>query len=379
MNKLIILIFTFFYCNFTIAQEDLSSTDQITEVFHQLVSAYGNSKTSPKLKIISTGKQKTPAIYFASPTPTIRVDNNLIQICSQFGKDSSSALSIILSHELAHYYDDHTFCTDFAFAIRKNNTYLSGKLKSLSKNEKLALETEADHKGLFYSCIAGYKPFNIYPKLLDVIYSEYQLSENIEGYPTKQERKDISLVAEIKASKLNTLFLKGLASIKKGDYDGAIDNFKTLNNYFPSRENYNNLGVSRTLKALSFIPINRLSAKYPNRFSYPLALDKISRLNQPSSSRNLYEISNADIIALLKLAQRDFEKAISLDESYTKGYINLACVFELLDNPMASLGKIRELPAKERKSKEALRISAISYYSLDQKDKADAIWKQLKL
>lgn len=377
MNKsYFYLLFPFLIYNAAIAQTNLNDKQNITMVFNKLVAAYGSSKTAPQLK---TNKQRTPAVYYASPRPTISVDKNLIQVCSSFNESSNDALSIIIGHELAHYYNDHTFCTDFAFAVRKKNNEFSSKLKALSKIEKFALETEADHKGLFYSCMAGFKPFDVYPKLLDAIYDYYALADSNNGYPTKNERKAINLQAQQKIEELYTIFLEGVSANTKGDYDTAIENFETLNSYFPSRENYNNIGVSRTLKALSYKPLSRTAYMNPERFSYPLAIDDESRLQQHSQTRSLNEDDFIVMNNLLKSAQKDFEKAISLDDSYTQSYINLACVFDLLDNPMAAIGKIKELPIEQQKSSNALRIMAIAYYNLDMESKAIELWQELEL
>ncbi|GGG51798.1 hypothetical protein [Bizionia arctica] len=378
-KSLLYFILSFLVFNISFAQTGLNEKEQITVVFNKLVAAYGNSKTAPNLKITSTKERRTPAIYFATPVPTISVDKNLLIICNRFGADSDSALSIIIAHELAHYYNDHTFCTDFAFAVRKKDNEFSNKLKALSKNEKLAIETEADHKGLFYSCMAGYKPFDVYPELLDAIYNYYELVDSDNGYPTKKERKAINLQAQQKINELYMLFLEGIAANNKGDYDQAISNFETLNSYFPSRENYNNLGVSRTLKALKYKPLSREAYKNPERFSYPLGIDTNSRLKQPSQERSLDEASYQLMEDLLKRAQKDFEKAISLDDTYTQSYINLACVFELLGNSMAAIGKINELPKEQQNSRAAQRILAIAYYNLEMEEKALEIWKNLKL
>jgi len=369
----------FLVCNTAAAQTNFAKKQKITTVFNKLVAAYGSSKTAPKLKITTTQKQRTPAIYYASPVPTISIDKNLVVICNRFGKDSNNALSIIIAHELAHYYNDHTFCTDFAFAVRKKGNKFSDKLKAFSKTEKLALESEADHKGLFYACMAGYKPFDVYSKLLDEIYAFYDLADIDNGYPTKSERKIISLQAQQKINELYTVFLEGVSFINNGNYDKAISNFEGLNNYFPSRENYNNLGVSRALKALKYKPLSRAAYKNPARFKYPFTVDDKSRLNQTSFQRSLDDDGLKIMEDLLKRAQKDFEKAISLDASYAQSYINLACVFDFLGNPMAAIGKIKELSMEEQESKYAMRISAIAYYNLGMEGKSKEIWKNLKL
>jgi len=81
---------------------------------------------------------------------------------------------------------------------------------------------------------------------------------------------------------------------------------------------------------------------------------------------------------LLKSAQKDFEKAIALDNTYTKSYINLACVFDLLQNPEAAIGKIKELPIEQQKEVDAQRILAIAYYHADNEKKAEELWTELE-
>jgi len=377
-----LFLLIFMTSNLIFGQSNATTEKAAKEVFNNLVLAYGNAKTPPRLKIIKN--QKSPAIYYPSPIPTISLDKGLLSICNSLGENSTNALSVVIAHELAHYYTDHTFCADFAFTGRIDNPELSSRLKLLSKTkaEKLAIEIEADQKGLFYACIAGYKPFNMYPKLLDAIYASYNLRDTNNGYPTKQERKDISLMAQKKMEQLYNTFLEGIEANKNEDYDKAIECFESINRIFPSRENHNNLGVAKTRKALLYKVATsedyNEDYKFKKRFEYPLEVDINSRLNQ-EVTRGLDD--NSDTMhQLLKSAQRDFDKAISLDPNYTKGYINLACVYDLLENYYLAIGTIdSRLPINQRNTKDAQRILAIAYYHADMEDKAEAIWKKLKM
>jgi hypothetical protein len=364
-------------CVFTL-QAQKNAEVQIKAVFNQLVTAYGSAKSAPELSILKDKlKQKTPAFYQASPKPVVKVDVYLYTLCRTFGKDSLNALSVVISHELAHYYNDHSFCSDFAFAIRKDNTTLSSKLKAL-KTDRIGFETQADHTGLFYSCIAGYQPLGVSSRLLDAIYSSYQLKDNEPGYPTKGERKAIVTTAEAKVAELYQLFVHGNKALVNKEYPQATMDFELLTQHFPSRENYNNLGVARMLEALQYQTLARGASLYPERFVYPIANDTISRLQQGSGERGFDEDHNELMQKLLKSAQKDFEKAISLDADYALSYINLACVFDLLDNPEAAIGKIKELSVLQQQSKGAQRILAIAYYNADMEEKADKIWKELE-
>jgi tetratricopeptide (TPR) repeat protein len=349
---------------------------QINSVFTQLVAAYGNAKAAPELEFMQANpKPTTPALYVK---PVIKVDIQLYKLCQTFGKDSLNALSVVLSHELAHYYYDHSFCSDFAFAIRNKSKEFATTIKLVNKSQKIIYETQADDRGIFYAAIAGYNPFEIQPKILDIIYSYYQLEDFNEGYPSKLERKQIAQNALIKSQKLYAVFQEALKTKERDDYDTAMILFEEVNRDFPSRENYNNIGVMKTLKALQLKVLSSEEYHYPKRFLFPLEVDNHSRLNQ-NGTRGNDEGKQEQMIDLLKSAQKDFEKAISLDPNYTVAFINLACVFDLLDNPEAAIGKVKELPLDRQKTVDAQRIMAIAYYHADNEMKAEEIWKVLKM
>lgn len=348
---------------------------QIRKVFNQLVLAYGSSKTAPEL-VVTKQKQDRPAFYKFDKKPIVTIDTYLFTICRSFGKDSLNALSVVIGHELAHYYNEHSFCTDFAFAIRNKNEAFSKKVKLIDKNQKIIYETQADDKGLFYAAIAGYEPFEVQPKLLDAIYNQYQLKDT-DGYPTKVQRKEIAKNALLKAKRLYETFTLGLKYIQEKNYDKAIEAFNTVNNDFPSRENYNNLGVAKTRQAIELKELSKGEVDMPKRFQYPLEVDNTSRLKKAStrSSTDGEKMRN-----LLNDAQKDFEEAIRLDPSYSIGFINLACVYDLLGKHISAIAEITEkLPKNDQNTIEAKQILAIAYYNADMEEKAEMIWIELGL
>ncbi len=348
---------------------------QIRKVFDQLVLAYGSSKTAPEL-VVMKQKQDRPAFYKFDKKPIVTIDTYLFTICRSFGKDSLNALSVVIGHELAHYYNEHSFCTDFAFAIRNKNEVFSKKVKLIDKNQKIIYETQADDKGLFYASIAGYEPFEVQSKLLDAIYTQYQLKD-ADGYPTKVQRKEIAKNALLKAKSLYGTFTLGLKYIQEKNYDKAIEAFNTVNNDFPSRENYNNLGVAKTRKSLLLKVKTSEEYKFPDRFLYPLEVENKSRLSQETTRSNNDRAQQ--MTELLLSAQKDFQEAIRLDPKFTKGYINLACVYELQGKYKLALGTIEELTKDQQNSYEARRILAITYYHNNQETNANSIWSALKM
>lgn len=372
-NNFYLLLLSVFCGTCMVAQT--SEHKQIKNVFNQLVLAYGSAQPAPELAIVSEKTlQKTPALFTKTPKPSIKVDFQFYKLCQGFGKDSLNALSIVLSHELAHYYNDHTFCSDFAYAISKTNKSYSNKLKMKTKNDKISLETQADYKGLFFAAVAGYEPFKVHSLVLDAVYKRYYIKDEGDRYPTKAERKEIAANAVKKAEQLYHNFRMGLEEVQSKHYDTAIKTFESINLEFYSRENFNNIGVAKTLQALELRKVRNYEFHHPQRFLYPLEVDNTSRLN-PNTTRSTTDDNSEKMIALLTSAQKDFQEAIRLDPSYTKGYINLACVYDLLDNPEAAIGKIKELPLEQQKQLDVLRILAIAYYhTTDNEKKAEEIW-----
>ena len=342
------------------AQDINAKNNTLNKVFNDLVNAYGNPKGKPALIFISKNQGQNYIAAYFSDTPNIKVDEKLFDICMQMGADSLNALSIILSHELAHYYNDHNWCGDYAFAIR--NTPIGKQIKAEAKSNKINHEREADYHGLYYCCIAGYHPFGVYRRLLNGIYLAYRLPEKMEGYPTKKERETICTVAEREIRQRYSQFVQGDSAISHKDYEKAIKCFEELNTHFASRENYNNAGTAKTLWALKLKPLERIEIEDTN-FFYPIEIDHESRLKD-NGSRSVSDGEAKKMDTLLQSAKKDFEKAISLDPNYDIAVVNLACVFDLMEKPKAAIGKIEELPQQKQITKSAFRILGIAYYHL---------------
>lgn len=342
----------------------------LQKVFDNIVNAYGNAKAPPLLQLIPKSKSEgNPAFYSSTPVPTIKIEEQAFDICMQLGDDSLNALSIILSHELAHYYNDHTWCSDFSYAIK--NSQLGKTLRDLSKADRIKYETQADNSGFYYSCISGYSPFGIYDKLIDKIYVAYKLPNNVPGYPTKDERKMIAQKAQEKIRQLYPVFEAGTILTYASKYEEAISCFNYLNKFFPSRENYNNLGVARLLLALKLKPLQAVE------FIYPVEIDAVSRL-KIAGTRGLDEDRDARITDLLQAAKKDFETAVRLDPGYTKPYINLACVYDVMGNYEAAIGRINEITSKAKDDISALEIKAIAYAHSENDKKANETFLQIQ-
>lgn len=340
----------------------------LKKVFDNIVYAYGNAKAPPTLELIKKKKSEGyPASYISSPGPVVKVEEQVFDICMQMGADSLNAVAVILSHELAHYYNDHTWCTDFSYAIR--NLPLGDSIKKQVKRDQLTYEIQADNNSFYYSCIAGYAPFGIYDKLIDKIYNAYKLPAAVKGYPGKEERKMISRQAQEKIRQLYPIYDAGLLLLYLNQLQGAESCFDYLAKYFPSREIYNNLGIAKFLAALALKPYEALN------FIYPVDIDPASRIYQNGTRSDDNEY--ARFVSILKDAKKQFEKAISLDPSYISSHINLACVNDALGNYQMALGNIFEAEQLNNSVAKLKHIKAIVQYHSGNNDIAETTLQNL--
>lgn len=367
------------YTGLTFGQKNTNTHNQVQFVFDRLISVYGSAKTEPEFIIVKKGKVAIPpAKYISDGQPKIEIDEAFYKICQTFGKDSLNALAIVLSHELTHHFNDHTFCRDYGFAnLNTVKPNLKKTIGSASSNARKDKETEADIKGFFFAAAAGFEPHGLQEKLITKIYKVYNLENIQENYPSLQERIDLAQSADKKAGELYNDFKNGLVALENKQYDVAIKCFESANVKIPFRENLNNIGVAKARKALLLKVKTSEEYKFPNRFLYPLEVENKSRLAQETNrSNNDRAQQMAD---LLTSAQKDFQEAIRLDPSFTKGYINLACAYELLGKYNLALGTIEELTKDKQNNREALRVLAIIYYHNKSENKANEIWSELKM
>lgn len=373
--KFFIAVLLCSYSTLICGQSNKNSDKQVRLVFNQIISVYGSAKPAPELKV---DKFTLPASYTANPKPMIKVDLALYKLCQTFGKDSLNALAVVLSHELTHYYNDHTFCSDYAFANFKSNAQLQSKIGQASYNARIEKESEADIKGFFYAAAAGFQPHGLQGLLIGKVYATYKLADIQKGYPSKKERIVIAINAEKKAAQLYEYFKSGLLALENKQYDPAIELFNKANSQVPFRENWNNIGVAYARKALALKVGSKAEIENPNRFLYPIEVENKSRLLN-ERTRSLDDTTD-EIEELLNEAQNAFEKALQFDPSFHKSRINLACVYDLQSKHNSAIAEITEkLPKEVQESSEAKRMLAIAYWNADLEEKAESIWLEIKL
>lgn len=284
-------------------------------IFDKLTHSFSNGLHEPQFEIAKKGPMVYGARFQDNPRPTIIIDEEILIAAKELGYRSTSALALIIGHELAHYY-------------RRDNSYdVYGMASSIVDADKKRIEAMADFEACYHAQINGYDP-SVFGKTLDLIYSVYKLPENIKGYFPKEFRKKAYDEKQKTLTEKTTFHNLGTALYLGSYFEESAAMFLNLSLDFPSREVWNNLGASYLQLGLQDMEYNS------QEFILPIELDVKTRMK--STTRGMLSDDNVlKSITYLK-------KASLMDEEYWPAKINLACAYLLLGKYHSAIHVIEE-------------------------------------
>lgn len=287
---------------------------QCNLVYGKLKKAIGDQRsTLPKLLILN--RKKRVAAYRKMDN-TLIIEKTAYDICQGMGEHAEDALAFLIGHELAHFYQQ---------ADWNRNGQLTHFLLKHEQLQQYAMEDEeADAYSAFIAYLANYETVELIPELLEAIYKGYQLQDNLEGYPTLDERKRLVKVVQRKVRKYVQLYETANYYIAIGWNIQAYNCYVYLLKFIKTKEIYHNIGVVSLAAAIE------QPEKEGYAFLYPIDIDLTNVFQRPFSvqgSRN----------KLLRDAEINLKKALKLDETYCSAYLNLSCVYDLKEDPTNAL------------------------------------------
>ncbi len=284
-------------------------------VYDRLVRSIGDGRPAPRLRL----RSNIQVAMYVPDKREIDLDEKAIDLCLAL-PDSDAALAVLLGHELAHYYGHHGWTAEFGNTLDAD---LKDRIKSITGEDRLRCEMEADYYGGFYGYMAGYDTLGAAPRLIESIYQHY---DQMPGYPSMREREDISRQAESKLEQLVPIFDAGNLLLELRQYPEAIVCFDRIAKDFPSREILSNAGVAQAQYAMMLL------GDAGGGWVYPFQLDADTRLHSPAvvSRGTLTDDQKRKIRAQLIEAERCFEQAKAADPAYVPAYLNLAGAYDLL-------------------------------------------------
>ena len=285
-------------------------TLQVTE---QIARTFGDRRAAPRLEMPVLSKSGRIAEMISIGDPVLYFDEKLYDICQSFGADSTTALALILAHELTHYYERHNEWMGFAQLAKK----LPPPVKA---EEKKKLELQADQRGMFQAFVAGYHPFSIVKPLYEKIYTDYKLELNIPGYFLRDERIKLAQEQAVVARNAGVAFETGNFLFLNGQYALAERCYRYVANLLPIREVIHNQGIAWLQQAYQITPLSTMP------FKLPIELTATNRML--SDLRSGEEEKRQK---MLNEASRIFTNLIQQDPTYESAYLGL-CSTNLLQN-----------------------------------------------
>ncbi len=262
----------------------------------------------------SMKNQKRSVAYIDYGAMEVTLEAEAYKVCASFGEaEMDGAIAFLLGHELTHYYEKHAWREGFVYEFKDLNIGIL--LDTLA--DDVAQETEADYLGGFLAYSAGYGFFDKGDRMMERLYTAYNLPEQLPGYPSLSDRKTLSKRSAERLSSLIDVFEMANWLTAVGKYSEALAYYRYLLMHYQSRETYNNVGVAALLDALQYFRESEL------KYAYPVELDLTSITSRGATAEDKRE-------ELLKQALLHFDAAISLDPNYAPAYLNKACAHALL-------------------------------------------------
>lgn len=315
------LCFIFIFLPISICASDEFDTKQkiSQQIVNELFAITNNKRINfAPPRVVIKDEKKVVAAYFPMKNEIV-LETAAYAICQNFGSDSLNALAFILGHELTH---------SFQLEIIKNKQETNYMAYHNHYDDGFELEKGADIAGAFSAYLAGYKISGIVSDLIESIYSEYELNDNLTGYPPKNERLLTANEVEDILEDLIDLFDASSYLMAMGEYQYAGACYEKILEYYSGAEIYNNLGVCFALYAMEFTNSD------VDLYLFPFQVDQNSRMKKPKKGRGNEGLNPIDQYTrnqYLNKSLKYLKEATSFDQTYFEADINILSVLILLE------------------------------------------------
>jgi tetratricopeptide (TPR) repeat protein len=352
----------------------------VEQVYERLVRASGDRRTPPALVVQTEAARRrgTPGVQVAWFDPgkrIIGIDQKTLWLCAALKQHEADCIAVFLGHELAHFYRDHGWATDFSsrfagLAVASNIADQRG-----SAEQRVLAEAQADELGGMIGYVAGFDTFGVAPAALAAAYREYSVPVNSPGYPSLPDRQAMAARAASNVGRLLPAFDAANILAALGYYLPAAQCYDFIANTFPSREILSNAGVAYALAAVEYSP------ERDTAMAYPWSLDGDTRMRPRvtggTRGGDAAPEHRQDFERLMRMAREHLENASQRDADYAPALVNLACVEDLsgrFNAAVDSATRAIELLDRSRSTSVELVYAAraIAYLHLHQTENARA-------
>jgi len=200
----------------------------VQHVFDQLVKAIGDPSPSPRLEITSAIASELPDIILASGWYAWIATSS--RSAAPSALTPSNALAAVLGHELAHCFRGFRAARDFG-----NDVYINWE-HSVTRQQIVTEETEADMFSGFYSHIAGYDAISITRPSSKKYTSDSISVTNCRDISRRMTVRRFAVRDGDRLRKLAAMFDMGTFLTLAREYPEAQRCYDQVITQFPSRE-----------------------------------------------------------------------------------------------------------------------------------------------
>ncbi|NVN99079.1 MAG: tetratricopeptide repeat protein [Geobacteraceae bacterium] len=293
-------------------------------------------------------------------------------------------LAFIVGHELAHLAKDDFWHSRVAKAVRefsgsgKNVERLATLIRNTSdrgaskqaNDEARVKELQADGYGIVYMAMAGYNPQSIAGKESNSFIHDFssqatgQIAYDDPKHPAPSQRVEFLRVTLAEVAQEVELFRIGSLYFQLGRYEEAIPFFERFRERFPSRETFNNLGLSYYQLALDHLA--QCDSVLPYRYKLPVLFDNNTLAIVPRGSSDLGQASacyrDDTYQKYLDGAILNLEQSKARDPEYLPSRLNLASAYVMKGNYTLAMATADEALRLRTGDADAASIKAVALY-----------------
>jgi len=342
----------------------------VNKILNDLYISNGNH-VYLKPSVVITNDDNNAALFLRRSNK-IEISERLYNVCKSFEKDSLAALAFVIGHELAHVFQ-HDYEVGNTSFLAYDRLHEEGHF----------YEESADVLGIFMAFLAGYDTRSILGELITGIYDEFDLDDELKGYPSLQERQNTITKVHRMSTSLIDIYEGAAFLVSIGEYRLASESYAYVERWFKGKEIYNNLGICKIQEALSL----RNSNLFP--FVLPFEVEWTTRMSKPLASRGSDGLTPEERLQydqLLDEAMDYFVLASKMDPTEVGPEINHLCALILKGKPSEALDfgvtanlELRSFLQSSELDYEA-RLScarAIAYYILGEEKNAIILWNKI--
>jgi tetratricopeptide (TPR) repeat protein len=300
------------------------------KVYDRLVRASGSAKPAPRL-VMTAGmpEGRNPGLLALYNGDTVQFSEHVYDKCVTPAGPDDDCLSVLLGHELAHFYEDHLWKQGANALGALSDAWIAGQTAATPEQikqaaERNALESQADYAGGMLAFQAGFDPTAHAVSLLKAIYEEFQIADKEKGLPADAhpypELETRIRIAETTARRLHDelypVFETAIQLFLTGGYQHSAQCFDFIGKTFTSREILNNAAAAYIMQALADEP------ELAKGYSYPVQIDFDTRLSPSAKAKG--------DVDWLDEAETRLENAMRLDPGYPPAVLNMGIVKSLL-------------------------------------------------